>query len=130
MGCEAVMSGRADVGLGLKPALSGERLPERPLFAMRWTELRQPPLVRKAVMQGPWKYIHSAPKGSEELYHRQRDPREQHEVSARHPRVLSELRQALQQLEQVSPKLERAFYRDARQTAEEIEALRSLGYME
>jgi arylsulfatase A-like enzyme len=119
----------AGEGVSLVPALAGRALSERPLFAMRWTETQEPPLVRKAVLRGRWKYIRSWPGEHEELYDRSSDPDERHNLVADEAEVAAKLRSELGAFEARARRHERAFV-DSEQPAGELEErLRSLGYV-
>jgi arylsulfatase A-like enzyme len=117
-------------GHSLLPLLDGETLPERNLFAIRWTESENPPLVRKAAMRERWKYIASAPGGREELYDLLADPYDQHDLFAAQREVAAELRQELNRLDAQPVRHQRAYSDSARPAGELEQQLRSLGYVQ
>ena len=74
-------------GIDLGPLLfAGRGLPERTLF---WRGL-----ARKAARRGPWKLVENGT-AAPQLFNLARDVGEQHDVAARQPAVLAELRAAL-----------------------------------
>lgn len=117
-------------GISLVPALAGGPVPERSLFAMRWSESEDPPLIRKAVIRGRWKYIVSSPGELQELYDLLEDPRELRNRIDRDGAIAAQLRLELERFEAEAHRHERA-YADSELPARELqEQLRSLGYVE
>jgi arylsulfatase A-like enzyme len=82
--------------------------------------------VRRAVIDWPWKLIESSD-GTHELYDLEADPDETHDRMADAPEVAARLRAHLRERLQDAPG-ETAL--PAAPTAEEMEALRALGYVE
>jgi len=117
-------------GISLLSALRGEPVPARTLYAMRWTELRNPPLVRKAVIRDRWKYILSLPGGREELYDAQTDPTDRKNVVALHEETRAALRRELEELEARPPRYERAYAMSDESGRDLAPRLRALGYVD
>ncbi len=117
-------------GRSLLPLLEGEPLPERTLFAMRWSETDDPPLVRKAALRDRWKYIVSVPGEREELYDMLADPRDRHDQFAAHREIAAELRRELDRLDAQPVRHERAYVDSARSAGDLEKQLRSLGYVQ
>lgn len=116
-------------GIDLVPLLDGGTLPERTLFAMRAHEAANPPIVRRAAVNGRWKYILTSPANIEELYDLETDPREMRNVAPGNPDVAARLRRELEAIEARPKRHTRTFARSERPASElEIE-LRSLGYV-
>jgi arylsulfatase A-like enzyme len=117
-------------GVDLSSLLDGGTLPERTLFAVRATEMRDPPLVRRAALRGRWKYVRSWPGGTEELYDAEADPRDERDLLRERRAVAAALRRELEAFE-ARPKRHPRAYRDSERPAAELEEeLRALGYVE
>jgi len=123
-------------GQSLVPLLDGAADPQRLAYADSVNVLTytvRPTIVDKqddmlfALMRGPWKYIHHR-KHTErsELYHLDRDRREQHNLYAAHPEVVRDLLNELR-ARRVLPG-----QRSGREptSAEDRERLKALGYVD
>lgn len=116
-------------GVSLAPLLEGGSIAPRALFAMRWTEFRDPPRVRKGVLRERWKYVRTVPPGREELYDMRADPRDEADVADREPEVVEALRRELAEFEATALVHDRAFDESRRPARELAEKLRALGYV-
>ena len=117
-------------GRSLIPLLDGHAIPERTLFAIRWTETSDPPLVRRAALDRRWKYIYTEPSGHEELYDMLVDPTDQDNQFEENRQIAAGLRRQLDELDAKPVLYERA-YADSESPASELEEqLRSLGYVQ
>ena len=117
-------------GISLVPAMRGEPVPERLLFAEYGTGNR---VWAKSVWNHEWRYteIRETTKGSRELFDRRVDPREENDLSEERPEVVETFRAAMDL--HFGP--ERRWI--AREDAEAVpiddetaERLRALGYIE
>jgi arylsulfatase A-like enzyme len=120
----------AGPGRSLVPLLEGRAMQARTLFAMRRSEMLDPPLERYAVIQGDWKYIQTRPGGTEELFDTRRDVRERDNRSSASPEVAARLRAELAAFEANAAKFERAFVNSERSAADLARQLRALGYVQ
>jgi arylsulfatase A-like enzyme len=82
-------------GLSLVPVLSGQALPERPLFWHYPHYGNQGGAPGAAIRQGDWKLIHWMENDEIELFNLAEDLSEQHNVAAQHPEIVSRLRSKL-----------------------------------
>lgn len=78
-------------GVSLVPLLHGDSIAERPLVWHYPHYGNQGGRPSSMIRQGPWKLIHYYEDGSEVLYHLERDPGEQHDVSQQHPDIVRQL---------------------------------------
>ncbi len=119
-----------EVGQSLVDVMEGAADQNRTLFAMRWQEVREPQLMRKAVISGHWKYIWSVPGDRRELYDRALDPGEQEDLAATHVDIVEDLHEQLMQFEETATVYDRTFGETRTLDTETVEKLRSLGYVD
>jgi len=79
-----------------------------------------------ALRAGGWKYVH-APRP--QLYQVQVDPGEEHDLAAREPERLAEMRETLRQIIAEAPQVTGAGAGQRQVTAQDVEHLESLGYV-
>jgi arylsulfatase A-like enzyme len=128
-------------GRSLVPALRGEALPHQPAFSEKWLRDEEDPAVRRqgvesfAVVDERWKLIHNTTRTDGvpefELYDRSVDPKDTTNLAEANPEELARLRGELDAWRQ---RVAEVAY-DAREdgdgaTADELEQLRALGYVE
>lgn len=82
----------------LLPALRGEALPDRPVFAEMVPDDTHSD--QKMVVAWPWKLIHSRTHQTWQLYHLERDPEELKNLALSSPRELRRLRRLLERFAQ------------------------------
>jgi arylsulfatase A-like enzyme len=117
-------------GLSLLPLLDGSAIPNRTLFAIRWTETADPVVVRKAALSERWKYIYTEPGGREELYDMLEDPVDQHDRFADERDVAAGLRRELDRLDAQPVRHKRSFAESERSAGALEQQLRALGYVQ
>ncbi len=105
----------------------------RALFAMRYSDLLQPPLERRAVVAEGMKLIEYLPGGRTELFDLERDPGEIHDLSGARAPAVARLRARLEAAARIAPR-----YPTVRLAAPDppqgraglVERLRALGYVQ
>ena len=99
---------------------------ERAQLDEAYRQRRDLPEQQFSVRDGRYSLIVSMPAGADELYDLRDDPEEIHNVADQHPRVVSRLREALDDWRRTTPHASAAGTIDPTR----IEALRALGYIE
>ncbi len=128
-------------GRSLVPALRGEALERQPAFAEKWVRDKEDLTVRRqgvesfAVVDERWKLIHNTKRldgvPEFELYDRFADPNESNNLAEANPGELARLRGELDAWRQRVGKVAYDAGADgAGATADELEQLRALGYVE
>ena len=109
--------------------MRGEPLPARTLYAMRTKEADVVLAEKWAVLEGPDKYIVTAPPKEEEFYDLVHDPREQTNLAARAAVRVAAGREQLERFKEQTVTYEREFVDLGVLSSEMTERLRSLGYV-
>jgi arylsulfatase A-like enzyme len=128
-------------GRSLVPALRGEALEPQPAFAEKWVRDEEDLAVRRqgvesfAVVDERWKLIHNTARlegvPEFELYDRAADPDEANNLADANPQELVRLRGELDAWRQRVAKVAYDAGDDGEgATADELEQLRALGYVE
>jgi arylsulfatase A-like enzyme len=91
------------VGVAIPKEFEGQSLlraargPDEPVFSfgsyVSWEERTIG--TQRAVLRGPWRYVFNTLDGVEEIYDHRTDPRESHNLAAKNPDALADLRRAL-----------------------------------
>jgi arylsulfatase A-like enzyme len=119
-----------DVGVALLDPGKPISTPERELFAMRTSHYHKRILRKRSVLRGSLELIVSEPRGRAELYDLASDPGAHTNLAEAHPAKVRALRAALDAQESAAQSAAHATVGSYEPTQRELEALRTLGYVE